>query len=193
MKKLLRIATAAAVSASLVTGFAAAESGGSIDTTGPDSHNVIINKNSDRLRIHNDNDVNLTNSNDQHAYTGDAKVSHNTTGGDATSGDASNSNSLDATVNVDNSAGMAGMSFGGSGSTGGSIDNTGPDSHNVIVNKSSTSVRISNDNDINICNTNNQRATSGDATVRDNTTGGSATSGDATNTNSATFSVSVTN
>jgi hypothetical protein len=192
MRKLLRIASAAAVSASLVTGFAAAETGGSIDTTGPDSHNVIINKNSDKLRVHNDNDVSLRNTNDQDADSGDAKVSHNTTGGDATSGDASNSNSLDASVDVSNGSGLEGFSLG-SATGGGSISNTGPDSHNVIVNKSSTSVRISNDNDIKIRNTNDQDANSGNARVSDNTTGGSATSGDATNTNSATFSVSVSN
>jgi hypothetical protein len=193
MNKLLRIAAAAAVSASLVTGLAAAESGGSISNTGPDSTNKIINKNSDRLSVHNDNDVNVRNSNDQNATTGEAEVEDNTTGGDATSGNASNSNSLDASVTVDNSAGLANLSFGGSGSSGGSIDTTGPDSNNVIVNKSSTSVRINNDNDINICNTNTQNATSGEASVEHNTTGGSATSGDATNTNSSTFSVSVTN
>jgi hypothetical protein len=55
------------------------------------------------------------------------------------------------------------------------------------------SVRVSNDTDIRVNNDNDQHAYSGDAKVFDNTTGGSATSGSASNTNSSSFTFSVSN
>ena len=52
--------------------------------------------------INNRNKINVVNTNSQTATTGNARVSHNTTGGNATSGNASNSNSNTNTVNVSN-------------------------------------------------------------------------------------------
>jgi hypothetical protein len=75
---------------------------GSIDTTGPDSRNEITFSNDLDVDINNDNNVNVTNYNHQYATSGSARVSDNTTGGDATSGDASNVSTADVTVEVRN-------------------------------------------------------------------------------------------
>lgn len=74
----------------------------SMDTTGPNSNNSITFHNDTDVSVHNDNDVHITNNNWQSAYTGDARVSNNTTGGDATSGDASNIGTMDVTLNITN-------------------------------------------------------------------------------------------
>ena len=192
MQKLLRLAAATAISVGFTGAVAAAQS--SIDNTGPDSYNKVKNLSTNSLSVNNDNDVNASNHNDQHAYSGDAKVKHNTTGGDATSGDASNSNSFSASVSIDNSGAcgcLSGM-FGGV-DMGGSIDTTGPDSTNVIENKVNNHVTVRNDNDVRVNNYNDQRASSGDATVYGNTTGGDATSGSASNSNSTTLELNISN
>jgi hypothetical protein len=103
---------------------------------------------------------------------------------------------FDASVDVDNSSSVdAAVSYlegmGGSGEA--SIENTGPRSDNRIISEVRTDVEVDNDNTLSVENNNTQIATSGDATVRNNTTGGDAISGDATNTNSTSVSFSVSN
>lgn len=197
MYKLIRVATAAAVSAGLTTGLAsgiASAQGGFIDTTGPNSTNTIRERNERRLDIDNRNDIRLRNTNWQRATTGDAEVRNNTFGGDAWTGDASNDNSFDATVDIDNSSTSGFSGFDGfSHGDGGTIHFTGPNSHNRIDTRNTTRVDIDNRNDVNISNHNDQIAESGDATVRNNTEGGSAVTGDAENTNSASFDISISN
>lgn len=75
---------------------------GSIDTTGPDSKNTIEFKINNRLEVRNDNNVSVNNNNEQSASTGDARVEHNTTGGDATTGSASNTSSTSTSVSISN-------------------------------------------------------------------------------------------
>lgn len=75
---------------------------GSIDTTGPDSNNRITFNNGFDVDVDNDNDVNIDNDVDQDADSGDARVTRNTTGGDATSGSATNVNTTEITVEVTN-------------------------------------------------------------------------------------------
>ena len=191
MKKLLRVAAGAAAGFGLMTGVALADSG-SIGTTGPDSTNRIEFRNSAKHKVDNKNKVSASNSNNQNAYTGNAKVKHNTTGGDATSGMASNDNSLSASLSVRNSngCGCVGMNMGDNDAT---IDNTGPDSRNVITFRNSSEVDVKNNNELSVHNTNYQTASSGNAEVSGNTTGGSATSGDASNTNSTEIMFEVVN
>jgi len=74
----------------------------SIDTTGPDSSNIINNNTSVRMSVDNDNSVWVSNTNLQGSFSGDATVSHNTTSGDATSGDASNTSSTSTTITITN-------------------------------------------------------------------------------------------
>lgn len=199
MKKLRATLTSGAASAGLVLGmatFAGATSGSSIDTTGPDSHNSVSHSTRSHVRVQNNNHVSARNTNDQHAYSGDATVTHNTNGGGgATTGEAWNDNSMSARVSVDNSgSGAAAMSAAAMPtSSTGSISNTGPDSRNTITTTASSDVNVTNNNDLCITNNNTQHASTGDATVSNNTNGGSATTGSASNSNSTTLDLTVKN
>ena len=182
-----------------LAGFAGASSG-TIDTTGPDSSNVVRHRVSTRVHVHNDNKVHVDNYNHQMARSGDAETEHNTRGGDARTGDASNTNRLNASVRVDNSNAGVGSNLFGSGSDGdwrsnntSRISDTGPDSVNRISTQVTNRVNIENNNDLEVHNTNSQYASSGDAEVSDNTRGGDARTGDATNTNTTTLDFRVTN
>lgn len=180
-----------------LSGFAGATTG-TIDTTGPDSRNTINSDTSYRVEVDNDNKIKVHNENTQKAWTGDAKVYDNTTGGDATTGDAWNDNAFEAEVVVDNSASTAGALRGAGGAGAGhhheaTIENTGPDSVNRVELDSRTNIDVHNNNELYVSNDNYQTASSGDATVTHNTTGGDATTGDATNTNSTSVRFEVTN
>ena len=70
--------------------------------TGPDSYNAVTYKEHTQIDVRNDNDIKIDNDNHQTAVSGDAKVYDNTTGGDAVSGDAVNTNSTSVTLNVRN-------------------------------------------------------------------------------------------
>lgn len=74
----------------------------SIDKTGPDSNNTVTFANEVAIDIDNDVDVDLDVDVDQDADSGDAWVSDNTEGGDATSGDASNTSSTSFSLVVRN-------------------------------------------------------------------------------------------
>ncbi len=190
MKKVVRIAALSVMALSLTGGVAAAHSG-SIGTTGPDSTNKIEHKNRDTRRVQNDNNVLAVNYNPQEARTGRARVSHNTTGGDAESGDATNDSLLRARVSVNNSGSGGTSGSGGGGSNSATINNTGPDSYNKVEFDSSSYVSVRNNNNVGVLNVNEQKAKSGSARVSGNTTGGDATSGDASNisTNETTIEI----
>src|SRR5690606_28615089 len=108
MKRLLRSAAGVVMGLSLLTGVAAANTG-SIDTTGPGSHNKVKATNTVNHRARNNNNVGIHNFNGQHANTGDAKVKWNTTGGDASTGSASNSNSFNASLSLTNTNSGSGL------------------------------------------------------------------------------------
>jgi hypothetical protein len=74
----------------------------SIDTTGASSTNTINNNTSVRMSVDNDNSVRVSNVSLQGSFSGDAKVSENTTGGSATSGDASATNSTTTSITITN-------------------------------------------------------------------------------------------
>ena len=193
--KVLRAAAAVVASAGLMvslTGIAGAATGsGSISTTGPDSTNKVISKEHTHISVTNNNTLGLSNTANQNAVTGTARVNHNTTGGSATTNGATNSSTLGVTVDVTNT--MPAMPASGGGTGNASINTTGPDSLNLVVSKNSTSLNVQNNNMVSLSNTVNQNAASGNATVSGNTTGGNATSGAASNTASATFDLTVTN
>lgn len=193
MKKISRIIAIAVLALSLGSGVASAATG-TIGTTGPDSNNEITVNNHEKREVRNHNSVRVDNDSKQYAHTGEAEVGHNTTGGDATTGDTANDNMTRANVSVSNvSASHAVLSSGGSGSDSGSINNTGPDSNNVIKFDNNNSVEVDNHNYVNVDNWSYQTATSGDAKVYGNTTGGDATSGDATNVNTSEFTIRIEN
>jgi hypothetical protein len=166
-----------------------------ISHTGPDSYNKVKNRVSSYVKVENNNNLTARNYNDQSAWSGDARVTHNTYGGDATTGDATNRNSFSASATVKNSGGNWGGlgNVGGGGNANTTIEYTGPDSYNKVDNSTKSTVKIENNNDLRVVNNNTQTASTGDARVSDNTRGGDATTGDATNTNSTRVEFNVTN
>lgn len=195
MNKIVRLAATTAASLTLIGGLAggiAGASSGSISQTGPESDNNVTVNSHQHVSVKNNNDLSVTNNNPQDATTGNAKVKENTTGGDATSGDAMNSSSFSVSATITNS--MPSLNDGGNGgSDTGSINNTGPESQNNVTFNDSSSVKVSNYNDLNVVNNNNQSAQSGNASVTENTTGGSATSGNASNTSDTSVTLNVSN
>ncbi len=190
-KMTVAVASSLSIAAAGLTGLAGASS---IENTGPDSWNKVKSSNYMSTNLTNNNKVGVSNDNDQDADSGDAKVKHNTTGGDATSGDATNDNAFSADLAVDN-GGAWGMGCGcdSAADFDGSITETGPDSSNVIEYKNSVRVNVVNNNSVYVHNDNDQDADSGDAYVYGNTTGGNATSGSASNTNHSSVTLSISN
>jgi hypothetical protein len=97
MKKLIRLVAATLLALSLTTGVASAHS---ISNTGPRSNNRISVRHNTRIRVNNNANVRVNNSNTQVAISGNARVSGNTNGGDAETGNASNTNSTRTMVHV---------------------------------------------------------------------------------------------
>ena len=126
------------------------------------------------------NDINLN------ATTGDASVTKNTTAGNATSGSA---NTVANVMNIINSIIAANQSFVGTVNIYGNLDGdilVAPDflpqllaSNNGSTSSPNNSLVVSSDDTQAIVNNINLNATSGNATVADNTNAGSATTGDA--------------
>ncbi len=85
-----------------VVGSGSGDNSATIATTGPHSVNKVEFKDTTHVNVTNNNNVSVSNSNSQSATSGDAKVFDNTTGGSATSGAASNSNSTSVNLSVSN-------------------------------------------------------------------------------------------
>lgn len=194
-----KLAGAGVLSLGLVVGMAgfAGAARGDIDTTGPRSNNEIRHNSRVDLEVDNRNDLDLRNRTEQSASSGDATVRFNTTGGEAETGSATNESTVDAWIEVDNSGAAGELSAivdaGSAGSDTASIENTGPLSNNEVEFNSRVDVEVDNRNYVDVRNTVEQSAHSGDATVRFNTTGGDATTGDASNTSTSMFTVSISN
>jgi len=75
---------------------------GSIAETGADSTNTISASQNTEVTVSNDNNINVNNQNSQYATSGNASSNENTTGGNVTTGDASNSTSSDVMLSVNN-------------------------------------------------------------------------------------------
>lgn len=85
-----------------ISGMLGGSANSSISNTGPDSLNKVTNKATVNVDINNTNNLHVTNNNTQTATSGSAAVTHNTTGGDAVSGNASNTASSNVTFSVTN-------------------------------------------------------------------------------------------
>ena len=193
--KLLRAAAVTVLGMSLGAGVASAAPGdASIENTGFDSYNRVEFDWDRDVDVDNDTDLDVRNHNPQRASSGDASVRHNTTGGDASTGDASNDSLLRVRATIDNS-GSSAAAVGGNDNGGwtGGIDTTGADSTNVIDFDSDVDVDVNNDTDIDVTNYNHQSAYTGDARVTGNTTGGNATTGNASNISTTDVIIEVTN
>jgi hypothetical protein len=137
-------------------------------------------------------DAAINNDIDVSVASGNAGVLHNTTGGNATSGDAQAVVNL---LNLINSAITANKSFIGVLNIHGNLNGdillpdsmmnaiiaaTGPSSNNQINDSAATDIDLSIDDNKTIRNDINTDVSSGNAIVSGNTTGGNATSGSAT-------------
>jgi len=74
----------------------------SMSLTGPDSRNNVTIDNRNSVRVDNDNHITVSNCNNQSAESGNVSASDNTTVGDMSSGDASNTNSTTTSVDLSN-------------------------------------------------------------------------------------------
>ncbi len=88
---------------------------------------------------------------------------------------------------------VIGLSGGFAGAQSASIEETGPDSDNAVVYKTSAEVEVENENDIAARNANNQVAVTGEAESEHNTTGGDAETGSAENENSFKAKINIDN
>lgn len=75
---------------------------GAITNTGPGSDNEVEYESNTDIDVNNDNDIDIDNDVDQSAWSGDAEVVGNTTGGNAVSGNVSNTSSSSFTVRIAN-------------------------------------------------------------------------------------------
>lgn len=192
MERVLRYASIGLASLGIGLGVAAADSA-EIGTTGPDSTNKIEIDKESRADVDNNNSVDVNNNNTQNASSGNARVTRNTTGGDAESGAAENDNSTETEVRINNSGSGNWSALFNHDSVDATIDTTGTDSYNKIEVDYTSKLYLNNNNSVGVNNNNAQNASSGNAKVYRNTSGGSATSGDATNTNNTSTSVHITN
>jgi RNA binding exosome subunit len=196
MNKLVRISATVASSLALVAGFSGAAGAASINDSGRNSDNEIKAVNVVKTDVDNDTHVSLHNDNDQHAYSGDANVRNNDDVDGVSTGDAMNDNSTDASVDVSSNTSTP----SGGGGMGGAMDlsdasitDSGRDSSNEIKSINVVRTDVDNDTSVYVTNNNDQHASSGDANVKNNDDVGNVSTGDASNTNSSTFSVSVSN
>lgn len=91
-----------AAAAELVGGGGSGSNEASISETGPDSVNRVTFDTNTRVDVENNNNLTVRNDNNQRATSGDASVEHNTTGGSATTGNASNTNTTSVRFEVTN-------------------------------------------------------------------------------------------
>lgn len=166
------------------------------------SNDLTINNSTDAAI---NNDINLT------SKSGDATVSENTDGGNATTG---NAQAVANVINLINTAITSGDSFIGTININGNLNGdilmppdfinqliasnvptvniTVPDSTNTNNTTVSDTTKINNTNNLGINNNVNTTASSGNATVSENTLGGSASTGKAT-TNVTAFNLTGSN
>ncbi len=164
-----------------------------ITNTGTNSTNAATNTGKLTINQANDTDATMNNAIDVGASTGNATVADNTTGGDATSGDAKAIVNL---MNIINSTITAGQSFVGTININGNLNgdillpqsllnqmiaSTGTNSTNTTDNNLNLAITDTNDSTKSINNDITTAASSGNADVSRNTTAGSATSGTAKN------------
>lgn len=100
LKQLIAVATLVAVPF-MTSGIVAAEDG-SISDTGPGSTNTIDTEIIYTCEVDNDNQITITDSNDQQVYSGPVDASDNTDSGDAISGSATNDNGTTFDIQIEN-------------------------------------------------------------------------------------------
>jgi hypothetical protein len=162
-----------------------------IMNTGPGSTNNANNNLTVNTNNLNNTNAGISNNIDVGANSGNAGVSNNTTGGDATSG---NANAVVNLMNLINSTISSGQSFIGTININGNLNgdillpqgvldqllaSTGPGSNNVANTNLTDNSTTTNNTNESIANNVTSTATTGAANVSGNTSGGSANSGTA--------------
>ncbi len=161
-----------------------------IRNTGTASDNSVANNADNNLNITSTTDSTIVNDINIGSTSGDATVSQNTNGGNASTGDAT---AVANIINMINSRIASGGSFIGNVDIHGNLDgdillpasilamlkNTGYGSNNSIANNANTNMNVNVDKNNSIINNVDLAAQSGTALVDSNTNAGSATSGDA--------------
>ncbi len=184
------------------TGFASADTMNTITNTGADSTNTIETTEENTCDITNNNDVDVTNTNEQTATSGSVDANENTTVGDVTSGDATNTSTVVLSVIIDNSSDQPPITANPitnddpcapapASNQGGSIGNTGAGSTNVISSSARNLAGHSNNNFLRFNNRNHQFAGSGFVSSRANTSAGSVASGPASNASAPSVAATV--
>ncbi len=166
---------------------------GAIMNTGPGSSNTSAANLQVNTQAANDVNAGIANTIDVGANSGNATVAQNTTGGDATTG---NARAVVNLMNVINSTLAAGRSFVGNININGNLDgdillppellnqllaSTGPSSNNVANANFTDNSSVTNTVTEAVANNLNSSTASGNATVAGNTSGGTATSGSSGN------------
>lgn len=191
IKKVLLSSGALAATLALTGSVALAAS---INNTGKGSVNIVSNGNTISLCNNTNNNMSDVNTfTGQQALSGNATVKHNTMGGTAKTGAATNTSTTGVGLAVTNTSNCGTQLPSGNNGGTASINNTGAHSLNVIGSVSFSSVNVVNNNYTEVNTATLQGAQSGDALVADNTGGGNATSGGSTNTSTTTVSLVVTN
>jgi hypothetical protein len=160
--------------------------------TGPSSTNNYTNNQDNNLKVVADGKAEITNDITLDASSGDASVSQNTKGGDATSGDAK---AIANILNLINSSIASGHSFMGVLNINGNLDgdilmpdsmlsnliasSTGPNSSNDVTETENNTLHANLTTNNQINNNVTASAESGKATVGSNTSAGSAKTGNA--------------
>lgn len=156
-----------------------------IGSVQPSNTTTTLNNN---VTFNNSTDATINNNINLDATSGNANVSNNTTGGDASTGNAA---AVANIVNILNSAVSAGKSFIGVININGNLNGdillppnfvdtllaSNVPHYTVNTSQINNNVVVTNDNNASINNNVNASANSGNATVADNTSGGTATSG----------------
>jgi hypothetical protein len=177
----------------------------------PASTNTVNNDLNNNVTINNSSDASINNKIDLAAASGDATVASNTSGGDATSG---NAKAVANIINVINSAITSGKSFIGVININGNLNGdillppdfvdqllaanvptvtiSGPASNNSSNTTVNDTTNITNTNNQGITNNIHATADTGNASVSGNTSAGSATSGSG-NTNITAFNLTGSN
>ncbi len=181
---------AAAVTSSAAAAANSASAGSSISGTGPDSTNSVNNDNQNNALLNLNYDAQLSNSIKQTALSGNVTLQGNTVAGNATSGNATDVtnilNLLQSTFNLQPAQDIMVFTANINGDVTGDlyldpsqINTTGPGSVNTVNNQTDNNLTVNSQGSGLINNDVKLGATSGNATVSQNTNAGNATSGNA--------------
>lgn len=178
-----------------MSGFAGATSG-TIHNSGDNNRTRVSQRTEQNTRLRNNNNAGVLNFNLQAGQSGNARVSGNESGGDATSGDVMNTSNTSTAIGIDNSgsnaAALAGVGVA-SDPVVADVHNSGDDNHTTVRSTTEVNTSVRNNNNVGVANLNVQLGESGNARVSGNESSGSATSGSVTNSSTTSTTINIKN